>query len=123
MHMEFHSKLLRPLQEDKARGWNGPLPFYMTYPDLCTPQREAALLQDLIFPSAAAVAAFIHFIAQQHLDHALRRRLLFLIFQHFPDGTGQGLQTASVRILVIDHAALIVRFVQNLRYPLPAGTE
>ena len=45
--MEFHSKLLRPLQEDKARGWNGPLPFYMTYPDLCTPQREAALLQDL----------------------------------------------------------------------------
>lgn len=45
--MEFHSKLLQPLPEDKVRGWNGPLPFYMTYPDLCTPQREAALLQDL----------------------------------------------------------------------------
>lgn len=45
--MEFHSKLLQPLQEDKARGWNGPFPFYMTYPELCTPGREAALLQDL----------------------------------------------------------------------------
>lgn len=45
--MEFHSKLLQPLPDSKVRGWNGPLPFYMTYPDLCTPQREAALLQDL----------------------------------------------------------------------------
>ena len=45
--MEFHSKLLQPLPDQRVRGWNGPLPFYMTYPDLCTPQREAALLQDL----------------------------------------------------------------------------
>lgn len=46
-HMEFHSKLLQPLPESKARGWNGPLPFYMTYPDAFGPGREQALLQDL----------------------------------------------------------------------------
>lgn len=45
--MEFHSKLLQPLPENKARGWNGPLPFYMTYPDYQSSNREAMLLQDL----------------------------------------------------------------------------
>ena len=45
--MEFHSKLLRPLQEDKARGWNGPLPFYMAYPGYYSPGGEQELLQDL----------------------------------------------------------------------------
>jgi len=45
--MEFHSKLLQPLPESKVRGWNGPLPFYMTYPDYYGPGKEAMLLQDL----------------------------------------------------------------------------
>lgn len=45
--MEFHSKLLQPLPENKARGWNGPLPFYMTYPDYHGAAREAQLVQDL----------------------------------------------------------------------------
>ena len=45
--MEFHSKLLQPLPEGKARGWNGPLPFYMTYPDYHRVENEARLLQDL----------------------------------------------------------------------------
>ena len=45
--MEFHSKLLQPLPENKVRGWNGPLPFYMTYPDYQASNREAMLLQDL----------------------------------------------------------------------------
>ena len=47
MHMEFHSKLLQPLTEQKVRGWNGPLPFYMTYPGYYGPGQEAMLLQDL----------------------------------------------------------------------------
>lgn len=45
--MEFHSKLLQPLPDSKVRGWNGPLPFYLAYPDLYEPKREAMLLQDL----------------------------------------------------------------------------
>ena len=45
--MEFHSKLLQPLPEDKVRGWNGPLPFYMTYPDYRGAENEARLLRDL----------------------------------------------------------------------------
>lgn len=45
--MEFHSKLLQPLPEDRARGWNGPLPFYMTYPDYRGAEQESRLLQDL----------------------------------------------------------------------------
>lgn len=45
--MEFHSKLLQPLSEDKVRGWRGPLPFYMTYPGYDGPAREAELVQDL----------------------------------------------------------------------------
>ena len=45
--MEFHSKLLQPLSEDRTRGWNGPLPFYMTYPDYRGAENEARLLQDL----------------------------------------------------------------------------
>ena len=45
--MEFHSKLLQPMQESNVRGWNGPLPFYMTYPDYQASNREAMLLQDL----------------------------------------------------------------------------
>ena len=45
--MEFHSKLLQPMQESKVRGWNGPLPFYMTYPGCRVLNQEAMLLQDL----------------------------------------------------------------------------
>ena len=45
--MELHSKLLQPLPEDKVRGWNGPLPFYMTYPDYRGAENEARLLRDL----------------------------------------------------------------------------
>lgn len=45
--MEFHSKLLQPVQEEKVRGWNGPLPFYMTHPGYFGPRQEELLLQDL----------------------------------------------------------------------------
>lgn len=56
--MEFHSKMLQPLPKQNERGeslplrlnergWKGPLPFYMTYPDYYGPVREAQLLQDL----------------------------------------------------------------------------
>ena len=45
--MEFHSKLLRPLPENEARGWKGPLPFYMTYPGYLGPGKERELIQDL----------------------------------------------------------------------------
>ncbi len=45
--MEFHSKLLQPLTEQKVRGWNGPLPFYMAYPGYYGPGQEAMLLRDL----------------------------------------------------------------------------
>ncbi len=45
--MEFHSKLLQPLPEERTRGWKGPLPFYMTYPDYRSAENEARLLQDL----------------------------------------------------------------------------
>ncbi len=45
--MEFHSKLLQPLSENKVRGWNGPLPFYMAYPGYYSPGGEQELLQDL----------------------------------------------------------------------------
>lgn len=45
--MEFHSKLLQPMPEQKVRGWNGPLPFYMTYPGYYGPGQEAMLLRDL----------------------------------------------------------------------------
>lgn len=45
--MEFHSKLLQPMPEQKVRGWNGPLPFYMAYPGYFTPGQEAMLLKDL----------------------------------------------------------------------------
>ena len=45
--MEFHSKLLQPLPGTQVRGWNGPLPFYMSYPGYFGPGQEALLLQDL----------------------------------------------------------------------------
>ena len=45
--MEFHSKLLQSPTEQKVRGWNGRLPFYMTYPGYFGPGQEALLLQDL----------------------------------------------------------------------------
>lgn len=45
--MEFHSKLLQPFPEDKVRGWNGPLPFYMTYPEYRSREKEEMLLRDL----------------------------------------------------------------------------
>lgn len=44
--MEFHSKLLQPMPES-ARGWNGPLPFYMSYPGYLAPAREEVVLQDM----------------------------------------------------------------------------
>ena len=45
--MEFHSKLLQPPTGQMVRGWNGPLPFYMTYPNYFRPGQEALLIQDL----------------------------------------------------------------------------
>ncbi len=45
--MDFHSKLLQPPTEQRVRGWNGPLPFYMTYPNYIRPGQEAMLLRDL----------------------------------------------------------------------------
>lgn len=45
--MEFHSKLFQPVTEGKVRGWSGPLPFYMAYPEYNGAGREAALLRDL----------------------------------------------------------------------------
>lgn len=45
--MEFHSKLLQPLPESRVRGWNGPLPFYMTYPGSQSLEGERGMLQDL----------------------------------------------------------------------------
>ena len=45
--MEFHSKLLQPPTEQRVRGWNGPLPFYMAYPGYLRPGQEAMLIQDL----------------------------------------------------------------------------
>ncbi len=45
--MEIYSQWTQPLPGDKARGWNGPLPFYMAYPGMLTPRQEAAVLQDL----------------------------------------------------------------------------
>ena len=45
--MEFHSKLLQSFPENKVRGWNGPLPFYMAYPDYQEREKEEALLRDL----------------------------------------------------------------------------
>ena len=42
--MEFHSK---PLPESRVRGWNGPLPFYMSYPGFQSPGGEQGMLQDL----------------------------------------------------------------------------
>lgn len=45
--MEFHSKLLQPLTEQRVRGWNGPLPFYMAYPGYYGPGQEELCLRDL----------------------------------------------------------------------------
>lgn len=45
--MEFHSKLLQPVPEQRVRGWKEPLPFYMTYPGYFAPETEARLLADL----------------------------------------------------------------------------
>ena len=45
--MEFHSKLTQPLPDGRARGWNGPLPFYMSYPGCLRPGQEALVLGDL----------------------------------------------------------------------------
>ena len=45
--MDFHSKLLQPMPENRVRGFGGPLPFYMAYPDYYGPGREAMLLQDM----------------------------------------------------------------------------
>ena len=45
--MELYSELTQPLSGIKARGWNGPLPFYMAYPGVMSPRQEAAILRDL----------------------------------------------------------------------------
>ena len=45
--MDFHSELTQLLQDGRVRGWNGPLPFYMTYPGYLSPGQEAAVLSDL----------------------------------------------------------------------------
>ena len=45
--MEFHSNLTQPLPDGMARGWNGPLPFYMTYPGYLNLRQEAMVLKDL----------------------------------------------------------------------------
>ena len=45
--MEFHSKLLQPVPDSKVRGWNGPLPFYMTYPLPMFYQQEDTVIRDL----------------------------------------------------------------------------
>ena len=45
--MEFHSKLLQPLTEQRVRRWNGPLPFYMTYPGYYGPGQEEMVLRDM----------------------------------------------------------------------------
>ena len=45
--MEFYSKSTQPLPDGKVRGWNGPLPFYMTYSGYVSPRQEAAVLSDL----------------------------------------------------------------------------
>ena len=45
--MELHSKLEQLPPDSMARGWNGPLPFYMAYPGILNPRQEAAILQDL----------------------------------------------------------------------------
>lgn len=47
MCMEFQSGLLQSPTEQRARGWNGPLPFYMAYPGYLSPGQEALLMQDL----------------------------------------------------------------------------
>jgi hypothetical protein len=45
--MEFHSRLLQSLPETRIRGWNGPLPFYMTYPGYDRQRQEELCLKDL----------------------------------------------------------------------------
>ena len=45
--MELYSELTQPLPDMKARGWNGPLPFYMAYPGVMSPRQETAILRDL----------------------------------------------------------------------------
>ena len=45
--MELYSDLTQPLPDGMARGWNGPLPFYMAYPGILSPRQEAAILKDL----------------------------------------------------------------------------
>lgn len=83
--MEFHSKLLQPLPEDKVRGWNGPLPFYMTYPDYRGAENEARLLRDLeylqqMYPSQAK--KFQKKIAEMldHIDYEGS-----MIYDEYPD--------------------------------------
>ncbi len=39
--------MMQPLPDGMARGWNGPLPFYMTCPGYLRPGQEAMALRDL----------------------------------------------------------------------------
>lgn len=45
--MDIRTNLLQSLTEQKVRGWNGPLPFYMTYNDYFAPKNETEILRDL----------------------------------------------------------------------------
>ncbi|MCX4306803.1 MAG: hypothetical protein OSJ69_13495 [Acetatifactor sp.] len=94
--MEFHSKLLQPSAEQGVRGWNGPLPFYMTYPGYFGPGQEAMLLRDLeylqqMYP--ADVRRFQKRIAEV-LDKADYEGSM--IYDEYPDKCSIGALTSSM---------------------------
>ena len=45
--MSFHSVFLQSPEEQAVRGWNGPLPFYMTHSNERPSEREEKALRDL----------------------------------------------------------------------------
>ena len=95
--MEFHSKLLQPLPDQRVRGWNGPLPFYMAYPGYFGPAQEAALVQDLDYLQQtypAQVKRLQRRIAQM-LDKADYEGSM--IYDEYPDACSLSALTGSVR--------------------------
>lgn len=95
--MEFHSKLLQPLPDQRVRGWNGPLPFYMAYPGYFGPAQEAALVQDLDYLQQtypAQVKRLQRRIAQM-LDKADYEGSM--IYDEYPDTCSLRALTGSVR--------------------------
>lgn len=95
--MEFHSKLLQPLPDQRVRGWNGPLPFYMAYPGYFGPAQEAALVQDLDYLQQtypAQVKRLQRRIAQM-LDKADYEGSM--IYDEYPDACSLRALTGSVR--------------------------